>query len=133
MSAIRGTDTKPEMVLRRLLFAAGYRYRLHDRSLPGRPDLVFPGRRAAVEVRGCFWHWHGCANSVLPKTRREWWEQKLAGNTARDEANAAALMAAGWRLLVVWECEVRADPGRIAAKIVAFLGPPGAGKIVTPW
>jgi DNA mismatch endonuclease Vsr len=122
MSAIRGEDTGPEMALRRLLFARGYRYRLHPKGLPGRPDIVFPGRRSAIEIRGCFWHRHGCKNSVLPKTRRDWWEQKLALNVARDDANAAALEAAGWRVLVVWECEVRASASSVLAKAVAFLG-----------
>jgi DNA mismatch endonuclease Vsr len=127
LSAVKGKDTRPELLIRRGLHALGYRYRLHVRELPGRPDLVFPSRRAVVEVRGCFWHRHGCcANSVLPKTRREWWEQKLAGNVARDAANEAALAAAGWRLLVVWECDVRGDLPATLERVREFLGPPGA-------
>lgn len=125
MAAIKGKNTKPEMTIRRALHAQGYRYRLHDRRLPGRPDLVFPSRRAAIEIRGCFWHQHGCANSRIPKTRVEWWERKLAGNVARDEANATALNASGWRLCVVWECDIRRDVSECLKRVRDFLGPPG--------
>lgn len=107
MSRIRGRDTKPEMTVRRSLWAAGLRYRLHDKRLPGNPDLVFPGRRTVVFVHGCFWHCHeGCNNFRIPKTRTEWWAVKLARNKARDEAVRTALEAAGWRVIVIWECEV---------------------------
>lgn len=124
MAAIRGRDTAPELVLRRLLHAAGYRYRLHVAGLPGRPDLVFAARRCIVDVRGCFWHRHGCANSVLPAARRDWWAAKLAATVARDARNAAALAAAGWRVCVVWECALRADPGAAARRVRRFLGAP---------
>jgi DNA mismatch endonuclease Vsr len=126
MAAIKGKNTKPELAIRKALHALGYRFRLHDQRLPGRPDLVFRSRRAAVEVRGCFFHRHGCANSVLPRTRRDWWERKLSGNVARDADNEAALAAAGWRLLVVWECDVRRNLPDVLELIRAFLGPPGA-------
>jgi DNA mismatch endonuclease, patch repair protein len=106
MARIRGKDTQPEMRVRRALWAAGLRYRLHDKSLPGRPDLVFPGRRMVVMVHGCFFHMHeGCANFRLPKTRTDWWAAKLARNRARDAEVRAALEAAGWHVIVVWECE----------------------------
>jgi DNA mismatch endonuclease Vsr len=124
LSAVRGKDTTPELLIRRGLHALGYRFRLHDRSLPGRPDIVFPTRRAAVEIRGCFWHRHGCVNSVLPKTRAEWWKQKLNGNVVRDAANETALRAAGWRLMVVWECDVRSDLAGTIERLKNFLGPP---------
>lgn len=107
MSRIRGKDTKPEMVIRRGLHARGLRYRLHDRSLPGRPDLVFPKYRTAVFIHGCFWHAHGCASSKLPATRRDFWQTKLAANVARDRKAVDALLAAGWRVLIVWECALR--------------------------
>ncbi len=106
MARIRGKDTQPEMRVRRALWAAGLRYRLHDKRLPGRPDLVFPGRHTVVMIHGCFFHMHeGCANFRLPKTRTEWWAAKLARNRARDAEVRAALEAAGWRVIVVWECE----------------------------
>lgn len=107
MSSIRGKDTKPEMLIRRGLHAHGLRYRLHDRKLPGCPDLVFPKYRTAVFVHGCFWHAHGCALSKLPATRPEFWRKKLEGNVARDQKAVAALQANGWRVLVIWECALR--------------------------
>ena len=111
MSRIRGKDTGPEMMVRRTFWKAGLRYRLHDKRLPGSPDLVFPGRRTVVFVHGCFWHCHdGCCNFRIPKTRTEWWTAKLALNTARDARVRAELEAAGWRVYVIWECEV-ADQG----------------------
>ncbi|MFA7429561.1 MAG: very short patch repair endonuclease [Rhodospirillaceae bacterium] len=114
MSRIRGKDTKPELAVRRALWAAGLRYRLHDKRLPGRPDLVFAGRRTVVFVHGCFWHCHeGCVKFRIPKTRTDWWTAKLARNRARDTQVRAALEAAGWRVLVIWECEV-ADVKRLA-------------------
>lgn len=126
MAAIRGRNTKPELTLRRLLFRMGYRYRLHVRGLPGRPDLAFLTRRKIVFVHGCFWHRHqGCANAVLPGSRADWWAAKLAGNVERDVRNLAVIRSAGWQALVVWECEVRRDPDGAAAAVAAFLGPPG--------
>lgn len=107
MSRIRGRDTKPEMLIRHGLHALGLRYRLHDRRLPGCPDLVFARHRAVVFVHGCFWHAHGCALSKLPATRREFWREKLRNNSARDRRAVEALRAAGWRVLVVWECAIR--------------------------
>ena len=107
MSRIRGRDTKPEMLLRRGLHAAGLRFRLHARDLPGRPDLVFPRFRAAVLVHGCFWHGHGCPMCRLPATRPDFWVRKLEGNRARDQRTAEALARAGWRVMVVWECSLR--------------------------
>lgn len=128
MSAVRGKDTKPEMLVRQGLHGMGYRYRLHDRRLPGRPDLVFPGRKAVVFIHGCFWHHHeapGCRNSVIPKTRREWWAAKLAANRERDAAAVAALEADSWRCEVVWECETRSDLSAVLGRLRGFLGPPG--------
>ena len=108
MSGIRGKDTRPEMVVRRALFAAGFRYRLHRRDLPGAPDLVLSGRRVAVFVHGCFWHRHKeCRYAKLPATRPEFWRAKLEGNAERDTRAIEALQATGWRVLVVWECAIR--------------------------
>lgn len=112
MSRVRGKDTKPEMLIRRGLHARGLRYRLHDRKLAGKPDLVFPRYRAVLFVHGCFWHAHGCHLSKMPATRREFWRTKLQRNAARDESNVNALQAAGWRVLVIWECALR-GPGRL--------------------
>jgi DNA mismatch endonuclease, patch repair protein len=108
MSGIRGKNTKPEMVVRRALFAAGYRYRLHRRDLPGAPDIVLPGRKVAVFVHGCFWHIHvGCKNAKLPATRQEFWRDKLEGNVSRDRRAIDSLLADRWRVLTVWECATR--------------------------
>jgi DNA mismatch endonuclease Vsr len=125
MSRIGPRNTKPELAVRGLLHRLGYRFRLHRRGLPGTPDIVFPSRRKLIDVRGCFWHQHpdpNCANSVLPRTRRDWWRQKLECNVARDARNLHALAALGWEVLVVWECETR-DLAGLAPRIVTFLGP----------
>ena len=115
MRAVRSRDTGPEMIVRRFLHAAGLRYRLHDRRLPGVPDLVFPSRRVALFVHGCFWHQHpGCQAAARPKSRPDYWNRKLDGNVARDARHLVELAAAGWTALVIWECETR-DPLRLAA------------------
>ncbi len=107
MARVRGRDTKPEMAVRRYLHARGLRFRLHRRGLPGKPDLVFPSRRVAVFVHGCFWHQHpGCRRAKLPQMRADFWRRKLEANVERDAAALAALEAAGWTTLVMWECEV---------------------------
>lgn len=125
MARIRAKDTAPERLVRTMVFAMGYRYRLHVRALPGTPDLVFPGRRKIIFVHGCFWHLHpACAMARLPKSRTDFWRAKLQGNRARDAAAVHALTLAGWRVLTLWECELGAR-GLLAARIAAFLGPPG--------
>ncbi|MGE8147290.1 very short patch repair endonuclease [Pseudomonas frederiksbergensis] len=112
MSRIRGRDTKPEMLIRRGLHARGFRYRLQDRKLPGRPDLVFPRYHVVVFVHGCFWHGHSCPMFKLPVTRREFWAEKIASNRARDERATGALLNLGWRIVNVWECSIR-GPARL--------------------
>lgn len=107
MAGIRGKDTKPEMLLRRGLHAMGFRYRLHDRTLPGRPDMVFPGRRAVVLINGCFWHGHDCHLFKWPKSRDAFWRAKIQGNIVRDVRTREQLIAAGWRVLDVWECTLK--------------------------
>ena len=107
MSRIRGRDTKPEMLIRRGLHARGLRYRLQDRSLPGRPDLVFPRHHAVILVHGCFWHGHDCPMFRLPATRRDFWSAKIGANRSRDAKSHEALIALGWRVLTVWECSLK--------------------------
>ena len=111
MAAVRGKDTAPELKVRRLLWREGYRYRLHAEKLPGKPDLAMASRRTAVFVHGCFWHGHDCARGArAPKANAAYWSGKIARNRARDERNAAALEAMGWRPVTVWECELRDEP-----------------------
>lgn len=108
MSGIRGKNTKPELLVRKALFSAGFRFRLHCRKLPGVPDIVLPKHRVAVFVNGCYWHRHdGCKFFKLPSTRVEFWKEKLNGNKKRDLLKSSALQAAGWRVLIIWECAVR--------------------------
>ncbi|AXJ00131.1 T/G mismatch-specific endonuclease [Cyclonatronum proteinivorum] len=115
MSRIRSKDTKPEMRLRSGLHRRGLRYRLHSKKLPGKPDLSFRKYRTAVFVNGCFWHGHqGCPKFVMPKTRTEWWENKISRTRERDAAAYAKLRASGWKVIVVWECELRGDEGELA-------------------
>jgi len=110
MAAIRSSNTKPEVRVRSALHALGFRFRLHRKDLPGRPDIVLPKYSTVIFVHGCFWHCHRCRyGSVVPTTRAEFWAAKRQGNVARDRRNARALHRLGWRVLVVWECEVRND------------------------
>jgi len=121
MAAILGKDTKPEMVVRRLIHGLGYRYVLHDRKLPGTPDLVFPSRRKVVFVHGCYWHLHNCRyGRVIPKTNAGFWAEKRGRNVARDKRNARALKELGWELLVIWECKTR-FPLKLVPRIRRFL------------
>jgi DNA mismatch endonuclease (patch repair protein) len=118
MSRIRGRDTGPEITLRSLLHRAGYRFRLHDRKLPGRPDIVLAKYRTAILVHGCFWHRHdGCSNTTTPSTRRDFWQAKFDGNVARDRGNEERLIDFGWRVIVVWECELKKAPGGVLQSI----------------
>jgi DNA mismatch endonuclease (patch repair protein) len=120
MRAIRSSDTKPELIVRRLIHGCGFRYRLHRRDLPGKPDLVFPSRMAVIFVHGCFWHMHGCPNVRVPKSNTDYWQPKLERNRQRDEENVAALEAQGWRVLTVWECET-GDLDGLEKKIRGYL------------
>jgi DNA mismatch endonuclease (patch repair protein) len=124
MSRVRGRNTKPELIVRGLVHGLGYRYRLHRKELPGRPDLVFPGRRAVIFVHGCFWHRHpkpACKLARLPKSRREFWEEKLSRNRERDIAVERRLNESGWRVLTIWECELR-DLPLVETRVRGFLG-----------
>ncbi|MBC2669704.1 very short patch repair endonuclease [Novosphingobium piscinae] len=117
MAGIRGQNTKPELAVRRGLHALGFRFRLHDRTLPGRPDLVLPRWRAVIQVQGCFWHGHDCPLFRWPGTRQDFWRTKIGRNMERDRETDAALDHAGWRVLKVWECALK-GPGRIGADAV---------------
>ena len=122
MSAIRGKNTKPEMIVRSVTHCMGYRFRLHRKDLPGKPDLVFPRRRKAIFVHGCFWHQHpSCRFATRPATRAEFWANKLDGNVARDEKQIRALRELGWTVGVVWECEIR-DLQHLERRLRRFLG-----------
>lgn len=107
MSRIRSKNTTPEMLVRKYLFASGLRYRLHDKKLPGSPDIILPKYHAVIFIHGCFWHCHsGCAKAVLPKSNSVYWIPKLERNKTRDQQNQIALDASGWRVIVLWECEL---------------------------
>ena len=106
MSRIKGRDTAPELAVRKLLHAAGYRFRLHRKDLPGRPDIVLPKHKTVVFVHGCFWHSHGCKDSGTPKTNTGFWASKLADNSRRDIKNQTLLKQQGWNVQVIWECEI---------------------------
>lgn len=121
MSRIRGRDTGPERIVRSMLHRMGYRFRLHRRDLPGRPDIVLPRLRSVIFVHGCFWHRHkGCRYATTPKTRAEFWQKKFEENVERDRRNVAALRKEGWRVLCVWECETR-DPVALESQLRTFL------------
>jgi DNA mismatch endonuclease (patch repair protein) len=120
MQQVKGKDTKPEIIVRSLLHRLGYRFRLHRKDLPGTPDIVFPGRRLALFVHGCFWHGHGCRIGKLPKSRLDYWQPKIAANGDRDRRKEAALTAAGWRVAVVWQCEL-ADREALAVRLRGLL------------
>lgn len=119
MRQIRSKDTKPELVVRRTLWKLGFRYRLHCKDLPGKPDIVFRGKRKVVFVHGCFWHQHGCSDSKLPKSNTDYWHPKLRRNVERDAEAVAKLQADGWSVMVVWDCETkRAD---LSERLTEFL------------
>ena len=119
MAGIKGKDTKPELIVRRGLHRIGLRYVLHDKRLPGRPDLVFPKFRAVVFVNGCFWHGHCCRSFRWPKTRPEFWREKINSNKARDTQTKLKLAAAGWRQMTIWECELKGKDCDRAMSVVA--------------
>lgn len=108
MSQIKGKNTKPELIVRKFLHANGFRFRIHERRLPGKPDIVLPKYKTVVLVHGCFWHCHdNCKYSVIPKTRTEWWKEKLLDNKVRDEKYIYQLEKLGWKVKIIWECELR--------------------------
>jgi DNA mismatch endonuclease (patch repair protein) len=121
MARIGPKDTAPELVVRKILSQLGLRYRLHDRKLPGTPDICFPGKRKVIFVHGCFWHRHkGCRRTTSPKTRRAFWAEKFEANTRRDRRNVRALKKIGWDVLIVWECQSR-SPETLHKRILSFI------------
>ncbi len=121
MRAVKSTDTGPELIVRRLLYSLGYRYRLHRRDLPGNPDIVFLGRKAVIFVHGCFWHGHSCKRGArIPKTNTEYWTKKIGRNAERDITNIQELRNQGWRVLAVWECET-VNSENLRDTLVSFL------------
>ena len=121
MSLIRGKDSSPELKLRRLVHGMGFRYRLHVKDLPGKPDLVFPSRRAVIFMHGCFWHRHpGCKLARMPKSKLDFWRPKLEGNRERDLRNQEILEKLGWHVLVVWECEMK-NIEKVSIKVREFI------------
>lgn len=124
MAGIKGRDTKPEWIIRRVLHHRGFRYRLHARDLPGRPDLVLPKHYAVVFIHGCFWHGHDCPQFKWPKTREDFWRTKICGNRDRDARAIEALTKQGWRVAIVWECALRGtgkDPGAVVDRLATWL------------
>ena len=125
MSGIRATDTKPEMMLRKALHARGFRYRLYDKRLPGKPDIVLPKYNAVIFVHGCFWHGHDCHLFKMPQTRTEFWQEKIEGNRTRDARNRKLLLDAGWRVADVWECAVkgklRLGKSEVLVRLVSWI------------
>ena len=121
MARVRSKNMRPELAVRKLVFALGYRYRLHARDLPGSPDLVFRPREKVIFVHGCFWHRHAdCALARMPKSRLEFWTRKLEGNRKRDEKNNRALAREGWKVLTIWECQLK-NLARLEGRISRFL------------
>ena len=119
MAAIKGKNTKPEMLVRKFLHAHGYRYRLHDKKLPGKPDIVLPRYKTVIFVHGCFWHGHKNGKYfVVPKTRTEWWLNKINGNIVNDEKAAKALEIAGWKIITIWECDLK--PAKVEKTLKAI-------------
>lgn len=128
MSRIKGRDTGPERIVRSLLHRMGYRFRLHGNELPGRPDIVLPKYRTVVFVHGCFWHRHrGCKNCTTPTSNRWFWAKKLEGNAARDRVNERTLRRAGWRVVLIWECNTE-KPEMLRARMVKLLKRKGSGQ-----
>ena len=120
MAAVRGENTRPELAVRRLLFSMGYRYRLHAKDLPGRPDIVFRSRQCVVFVNGCFWHGHNCPRASMPASNVEFWRRKIDGNRERDRRVLKQLRMNRWRVLTVWQCETKNQP-RLKRRLSRFL------------
>ena len=123
MAQVKDRNTKPEMLVRRLLHGMGYRFRLHRKDLPGKPDIVLPKHRKIIFINGCFWHGHpGCKRATRPANNREFWDNKIDGNITRDARNTEALTAAGWEVLIVWECQIR-DQEQLKKLLSSFISP----------
>jgi DNA mismatch endonuclease (patch repair protein) len=123
MARIRGKNTRPELLVRKLAHSLGYRFRLHQRKLPGSPDIVFARLKKVILVHGCFWHRHNCGYAYMPKSRRKFWAQKFASNISRDRRDRIALRRAGWDVLVIWECETKSND-LLRRRVSGFLQQP---------
>jgi DNA mismatch endonuclease (patch repair protein) len=121
MRSVRAKDTRPELFVRRLIFSLGYRYRLHCKDLPGKPDLVFSRPKKAIFIHGCFWHYHGCKKGNPPRSRKEFWLPKLENNRMRDQKVQHEMTELGWKVLVIWQCEIR-DTQELKKRLIQFLG-----------
>lgn len=121
MSRIKGKNTKPEMLVRKWLWHQGYRYQLHRKDLPCKPDIVFPRRKKIIFIHGCFWHQHDCKYFKWPKNNQQFWRKKIGNNVIRDQKNAQLLKEKGWKILTVWECEIKNDQNNILNSIISFL------------
>ncbi len=121
MAGIRGKNTRPEILIRKALYATGFRYRLHGKELPGKPDLVLPKYKTVVFVHGCFWHRHHCHLFKWPSTRRDFWEEKINGNASRDEIQKQQLLAMGWKIIIVWECALKGKQKMEFPKIIIAI------------
>ena len=124
MSNVPSENTKPELVVRKIIHSLGYRYRLHAKTLPGKPDIVFKSRRKVIFVNGCFWHYHECRHDKMPQTRKEYWRDKLVANHNRDLLNYSKLNSLGYSVLIIWECEIK-NRNRVINKILKFLNEEG--------
>ncbi len=122
MSGIRAKNTKAEVEIRKRIFAAGFRYRLHDKKLPGKPDIIFPRYKAIIFIHGCFWHAHDCALFKVPSTRPEFWQKKLKRNREKDEENSSHLKHLGWRILTIWECSFRGAGKKREQELTKIVG-----------
>jgi|SRR5579872_376441 len=120
MRRVHSKDTQPEVAVRKLLREGRYRYQVHSNGLPGKPDLVFPRRKKVIFIHGCFWHRHACPSGTLPKSNRDYWEGKQNRNVARDKRNIRSLRISGWKVLIVWECEVK-DEKKLHRRLERFL------------
>jgi DNA mismatch endonuclease (patch repair protein) len=120
MQSVKGKNTGPEKAVRHLLYSQGYRYRIHYKKLPGRPDIVFPGKKKAIFVHGCFWHNHGCDKGKAPKSRPEFWQPKMKANRERDASQVSDIEALGWSVLTVWQCDLR-TPEELGERLTRFL------------
>lgn len=120
MKRIPGKNTIPELIVRKLVFSLGYRYRLHGKNLPGKPDIVFPGRKKVIFIHGCFWHYHNCKKGTPPKSNLDYWLPKLQENRRRDARIQKLITLMGWEILVIWQCQIR-DTDNLTKKIISFL------------
>lgn len=134
MSGIRGKNTKPEIAIRKRLFAEGFRYRIHDKRLPGKPDLVLPKYSAVIFVNGCFWHGHDCKLFKLPSSNQDFWKKKIGDTVTRDVKNHAELIHANWRVLVIWECAIRGrsqvDMDDVIRKTAEWISSSGSSDVI---